>query len=116
MLFISLVEHIKNLDDDLEYDPGDTTNTIVIGNFVSKFAKESTSMRESLSKLESLLQSDPENEEFMVSIGNTLLWLNDYTEAQKVFKRILEKNNKNFDAWFNLAKIYFNRKNVKQCE
>jgi hypothetical protein len=98
MLLISLEVHILNIKEKLDYNPSNTDNPIVIGNFVSKFAEESKSMRECLVKLNSLIKEDLENEEIMIAQGNALLCLNDYTEALKVFKKIVEKNEKNFEA------------------
>ncbi len=116
LLVISLIDYISDNAEDLDYDPSNEDNSVIIGKFVSKFVKESKSIRETITNLKELLKEELENEELMESVGNYLLWMNDYTEALKVFKKMVEQNNKKVEAWFNIAKIYYNRKNVKQLD
>jgi tetratricopeptide (TPR) repeat protein len=117
LMILYLTSHIlKNYTKDVNYDVSDFSNSIVIGNFLSKYAKNARDMFEGLDIINNLIKDNPENESYLVTKGNMILWVKDYSEGLKIFKLILERNPQNFDALFNLCKIYFGRKNYKHCE
>lgn len=61
-------------------------------------------------KLELLLQSEPNNTEYLSALGDVFFYTKNYTSAVKVYKQSLALDKNNPTAWKRLGDCYFNGK------
>ena len=114
----AIMIYIKNLEEEneKEYPIGGMDNPVVIGYFRSNIVKEAETIPDALKKISELLTVNPDEIKYMIGKGNILLWMNDYNEARKIFKRALEKDPNNIEALYGLVKIFYDRKNTNLIE